>query len=178
MKKVLAHIFGFALLSGAALAGPTQVYSPQAPVYEPEPSLYSLNPYALYGHTFGTENNADGWGAGISLVTPGWLADNFEFGYDWREGSERDLHSIHAYGRLNFLDDSGFKLYGLLGPSFSWGFPETQGAENTWNLDVGLGGAYMFTDSMSVFADYRYRWDLENKLDDSGFVRLGVSIHF
>jgi opacity protein-like surface antigen len=182
MKKLNSHLLGLgaslALLSASATAGEPAPYS--QPIAEMESiSLFSVQPYALYGHTFGSENNADGWGAGISLLTPGvGVVDNFEFGYDWREGSSRDLHTLQAYGRHNLIQDSAFTPYVVGGPSYSWGFPESGGSKNTWNLDFGFGMTYDLTSSLSLMADYRYRWDLENKLDDSGFARLGLSIHF
>jgi opacity protein-like surface antigen len=182
MKKLSSHLLGLgaslALLSTSATAGSKTVHYDQPIVEMESVSLYSVQPYALYGHTFGSENNADGWGAGISLLTPGIGVDNFEFGYDWREGNARDLHTLEAYGRINIIKDSAFTPYIVAGPSYSWGFPESQGAKNTWNLDFGLGVNFDLTSSLSLMVDYRYRWDLENKLDDSGFARLGLSIHF
>lgn len=144
-------------------------------------SLWSVQPYALYGHTFGSKNNADGWGAGISMTTPGILAHQFEFGYDWREGSHRDLHTILAYGRFNVLEDvfsPSINTYVLAGPSYTWGFPEGEGGKNTWNFDIGAGLGYDFGNNWSLFSDYRFRWDLENKLDDTGYVRLGLQWAF
>jgi hypothetical protein len=186
MKNYVNTIVGLAAVASiqvATTANAGVMTAPKQVAYvEPAPiSMFTIQPYATYAHSYGTENNADSWGAGISMLTPGFVAQNqFEFGYDWRNGNIKDLHTLLAYARIAPLEGNGgvFQPYLLAGPSFTWGFPSGQGGKNTWNVDVGVGARFLINDAWSAFTDYRYRWDLENKLDDSGFVRLGFGYSF
>ena len=180
MKKLAITLIGACASLGFATAG--EVSSKYVETFvEPAPAepLFAINPYALYGHTFGGTNNADGWGAGISLLAPVTGAFAFEGGYEWRDGNIRDLHTVFAYGRYNVETGSAITPYALAGPVFTWGYPQVGGGgADAWGVDVGLGLSVDIAPAVSVFVDYRYRWDVQDKLDDQGIARIGLNIRF
>lgn len=179
MKKTAITLLGACASIGFATAG--EVSSKHVAYIEPAPAepLFAINPYALYGHTFGSVNNADGWGAGISMLAPVTGAFAFEGGYEWRHGDIRDLHTVYAYGRYNVETGSAVTPYVFAGPSFTWGFPIVGGGSaDAWGVDGGLGLSVDIAPSVSAYVDYRYRWDVQDKLDDQGIARLGLSIRF
>ncbi len=158
-----------------------------------------------YGYTISEDNDYDsimvqaGWDYNqyIGVVGKYWFGltntvDYAEQGYVYSVDKSVDTLGIYVQPQYSF---DAVKVYGLLG--YAWSTGTTEGHIGNLNVTAdedfdgfsyGLGAAYAFTDSISVFAEYVNQYDdvtnyfdgyenieIEKKLD---VVNIGVNYNF
>ena len=164
------------LAAGSAAAGTYSYASKQAVVQEdPFEEMFRVSMFGSYQHQLsGGVNNADDWGAGLSLYVP--LGDSplgIEAGYMWQEGNITDVHSANAALRLYLFDLGPVAVYTLAGAGYQF-----TGSENAWAYRAGVGVDVPLTERITAFADWSYQWPDRPSIGETGLARLGLAYSF
>lgn len=155
--KTLAAASTVALLSAPAFAGSYTAPAPEPVVPAPAPVMMSSDWTGAYAGA------SLGWGSlEVNNFDDDGMAYGFHAGYDYDFGTfvlggeaeymARDLwdngaaDSTRLKARLGY-DAGPALIYGVLGGTM---------IDSQWGYNVGVGGEYMMTDTVSVGAEYIY----------------------